>query len=91
MTTDTNSQNRILLDHFRAGGSVTHSEALECFGISNLSGRIAELRQAGHNIGDVWEHGENRYGKTVRWKRYALRTSSKRRGTMKIVDLLMAG
>lgn len=90
MSTDIDIQNKILLEHFQAGGSITHVEAQEQFGITNLSGRVAELRQAGYDIGDVWERGENRYGKTVKWKRYALRTAAERRGTVKITDLIMA-
>ena len=46
-----------------------------CFdslGIVNLSGRIAELRQAGHRIENQWADGRNRQGDKVRFVRYVL-------------------
>lgn len=63
------SQNNQILAHMRKNGGIT---ALEAFGLSDLhccrlSARIFELRERGHNIGDVWvERGGKKF------KRYFL-------------------
>lgn len=44
------SQNARLIDYLATGKSITPIEALNKWGVFRLSGRILELRQAGHRI-----------------------------------------
>lgn len=47
---DRKSQASEILKHLQSGRPLTPLEALERFGCFRLSGRILELRQAGHKI-----------------------------------------
>jgi len=44
------SQNQIILNHLKGRGSITAFEAILQYRILRLSGRILELREAGHDI-----------------------------------------
>lgn len=63
--------NRVL-DHLRRYGSITTKEAFELYGITRLSGRIFDLRHAGHNISSTTAEGENRYGDKTYFSTYRL-------------------
>ncbi len=63
--------NRIL-DHLQRNGSITTMEAYERYGITRLSGRIWDLRHAGHRITSVTTEGVNRYGEPVRFTTYRM-------------------
>lgn len=66
----TNSQNKAILAHLRKGNSITFFDAVRDFGVMHLPRRILDLKEAGHNIADVWV---KRDGK--RFKRYWLVSS----------------
>lgn len=58
------SQRLEILKHLQKGRSVTPLEALEKWGCFRLSGRIIELRKAGHNIvTEVEEKNGKRYAR----------------------------
>lgn len=58
------SQRLEILKHLKKGRSVTPLEALEKWGCMRLSGRIIELRRAGHNIvTEVEEKNGKRYAR----------------------------
>lgn len=44
------SQNDTILSHLQAFGRITSLEAIRKYGITRLSARIYDLRDAGHNI-----------------------------------------
>ncbi len=53
--------NRIL-DHLQRNGSITTMGAYKRYGITRLSGRIWDLRKAGHKITSTITEGVNREG-----------------------------
>ena len=63
--------NRIL-DHLQRNGSITTMEAYERYGITRLSGRIWDLRKAGHAITSTTTEGANRYGEPVHYTTYRM-------------------
>lgn len=66
------SQREMILKHLKKKKSITSWEAFEDFGATRLSAIIFDLRSCGFDIRDVWEEVTNRYGETVRYKRYFL-------------------
>ena len=62
-------QQRIMkyIDDF---GSISPMEAIQDLGITKLATRISELIDAGVGIMKEDERSKNRYGETVRYKRY---------------------
>lgn len=67
---DTQSQCQMVLVHMSKHKTITTHEAYELYGITRLPSRIYDLRETGHKIGMVWEHGVNRYGHPVKWGKY---------------------
>lgn len=65
-------QDRIMR-HLRDYGSITATEAVSEYGIVNLSKRIHELREQGHNINRGIEMSRNRYGEWVSIERYTVK------------------
>ena len=63
----TKTQNEMILDHLKQGGTITSLEALRKFGVLRLSGRVLDLRWAGHNITSTMVKVQGRDG----WKRVA--------------------
>ena len=57
------SQDMIVLNHMTKYKTITSMQAFEEYGITRLSAKIYNLREAGHRIGMVWEETINRYGK----------------------------
>lgn len=51
---------------------ITAMAAFDSLGIVNLSGRIAELRQDGYQIENIWTEAPNRHGQMTRFVRYRL-------------------
>ena len=47
----TSSQTTKILDHFKAGGTLTPMEALSKFGCFRLGARIWDIKKAGYTIG----------------------------------------
>ena len=69
----TDTQNKMVLDYMKFHGSISSFEAYEELGITRLSGRIFDLRAAGHQIDTKSESRMNRWGKTVTYARYTLK------------------
>jgi len=67
------TQNMMILEHLKKHKGITSAEAMALFGCTRLSGRIFELKRMGHKIVGVMEHGHNRYGAPISWKRYSLK------------------
>ena len=68
------TQNKMILDYLKKHKrGLSALDAMEKLGVMRLSGRIFDLRRAGHNIETVQREGKNRYGKTVRYGVYMLR------------------
>lgn len=59
-----------LLKHFQEGRSITRLESFTVLGICELSSRIGELKAQGHPIVSEWIKVPNRFGETVRVKKY---------------------
>lgn len=53
-------------------GSITPLEAFRDLGITKLATRISEMRRNGILVLGDWVETENRFGETVRFKRYKL-------------------
>lgn len=51
---------------------ITAMAGFDSLGIVNLSGRIAELRQRGYEIENVWKTANNRHGQQTRFVQYIL-------------------
>ena len=66
------SQNKRVMQYLMDFGSITQLEALKDLGVMRLASRINDLRSAGENIIGDFEEVTNRYGETVRIKRYRL-------------------
>lgn len=64
------SQDMIVLNHMTKHKTITSMQAFSLYGITRLSAKIYNLREAGHRIGMVWEETINRYGKPVRYGKY---------------------
>lgn len=67
------SQRMMILKHLKNRGSITSWQAFEEYGATRLSAIIFDLRKMGFDIDDMWEEFVNRYGETVRFKRYFLK------------------
>lgn len=61
-----------LLVYLDSHVGITQLQATELFGITRLSGRIFELKEAGYPIISVWKEVKNRYGEVTRVKEYRL-------------------
>ena len=64
------TQNQRILDYIEKCGGITQREADDFFGITRLPSRIFDLRRDGYNIVGEWVKGKNRFGESVRVKRY---------------------
>lgn len=62
------SQNDRILDHLRKVGSITFSQAVDLYRVRSLPRRIADLREAGHDIVSEWR--KDNLGQ--RYTRYSL-------------------
>ena len=66
------SQNRIILRHLQTGKTLTNTESMYHYGISEGAKRISELRELGYNIDKQRVTVRNRNGKYVQIMRYTL-------------------
>lgn len=71
------TQRAAVLGHMQKKGSITSWEAIENYGATRLSAIIFNLKEEGYQIGDTWEQYENRFGETVRVKRYFLKRNKR--------------
>lgn len=62
----------VILRHFKLYKSITSFEAFAEYGITRLSAIIFDLRK-NYIIGDEWVERTNRFGETVRFKRYIMK------------------
>lgn len=67
------TQNEMILEHLKQHESISSIEAYNLYGITRLSGRIYDLRKAGHTITNKSAKAVNRFGKIVSYDRYYLR------------------
>lgn len=61
-----------ILDYMKTHKGTTNQDAFKELGITRLSARIKELREAGYNISTIMIDGKNRYGESVRFGLYRL-------------------
>lgn len=61
-----------ILNHLEKHGYITTWEAIENYGCTRLSQYILLLRKKNLKVIDTWEHSKNRYGKSVKYKKYIL-------------------
>lgn len=66
------NQNSRVLEYMKANGGITSAEAFETLGVTRLSARIKELKDAGHKIEGTFAYGKNRFGEPCTWKKYSL-------------------
>ena len=66
------TQKEMILDYMRIYGWITPMDAIEHIGCTKLSTRIGELARKGYEIVKEWVVKKNRWGVTVRYKRYRL-------------------
>ena len=73
-TTATKSSQRLrVMQHLKAGKSLTSLEALRLYGIMRLPNRISELRRRGEQIEKQTIIVRNKYGEAVRVAQYRLK------------------
>lgn len=70
------SQNDRLLEAMKRGESFTPLDAWARLGVSRLSARVGELKEAGHDVADEWVRVTNQYGESCRVKRWRLAKSA---------------
>lgn len=66
------TQNERILDYIAEFGSITQIEALRDLGVMRLASRISDLKRKGYNVISTREVVKNRYGESVKIKRYSL-------------------
>lgn len=64
------TQREQISNYIEQFGSITPMQAFFDLGITKLASRISEMRASGEEIVDEWVETKNRYGKTVRFKKY---------------------
>lgn len=64
------NQNQQVLDYIDRHGSITSLEAFKKLGVTRLSARIKDIKDAGIQIDGLWDYTVNRYGDQCRVKRY---------------------
>jgi len=64
---NTSTQNARILAHLKSGNSITFWDAVSDFGVMHLPRRILDLKEAGHDITDVWVHSDGK-----RFKRWSI-------------------
>lgn len=66
------TQNERILDYIAEFGSITQIEALRDLGVMRLASRISDLKRKGYKVISKREVVKNRYGESVKIKRYSL-------------------
>ena len=64
------TQHNLIVNYILDFGSISPMEAFSDLGVTKLATRISEMRKRGMVFDSEWEERKNRYGKTVRFKRY---------------------
>ena len=67
------TQTERVIKYCRDFGGITSFQAYADLGITQLGARIKELEDRGIYFVKEWEESKNRYGETIRYKKYSLR------------------
>ena len=73
-TTQKKTQNDLVLEYLQKFGSITSLQAFEDLGITRISARIFDLREAGHHIMSENVKVPRRNGETTTVSKYRLVT-----------------
>lgn len=68
------SQCERILEYIAEFGSITTLEAFKDLGCTRLASRICDLKRQGYEFDSEFVKGKNRYGETVKFKKYRLRS-----------------
>lgn len=67
------SQEKRVIKHLKAVGSITNAEAHNKYGIRHLPAIIRDIKKhTDMKIYDWWEYGVNRFGEKCHWKVYSI-------------------
>lgn len=66
------TQAQRVLDYMEEFGSITQFDALKDLGVMRLASRISDLKRDGYQVSSKVDPVKNRWGQTVRIKRYTL-------------------
>lgn len=66
-------QTERILKYINDFGSITSLQAMQDLGVMRLASRITDLKQAGYEIDSEYVHSKNRYGETIKYKRYYMK------------------
>lgn len=72
MSSNIESQNKMILEHMRTIGAIDDNDARDLYGCRRLPARIHDLRESGHSIQTIMTCGENRFGRKIKYARYIL-------------------
>ena len=61
-----------IIEYMKEHNGITSQDAFKHLGITRLSARIKELREAGYDISTIMVDGTNRFGEPVRYGLYRL-------------------
>lgn len=67
------TQNNLILDYMRKNGAITRVDALRFCSCANLTARITDLRNQGHDIQTIMTQGINQFGRKINYGRFILR------------------
>lgn len=67
------TQAEMIVEYIDKFGSITSRDAFNDLGVTRLSARIADLKNRGYSIEEVWESSKNRFGATVSYKRFSFK------------------
>lgn len=68
------SQCERILEYITEFGSITTLEAFKDLGCTRLASRICDLKRKGYAFDSEFVKSKNRYGESVTYKRYRLRS-----------------
>lgn len=71
------SQCEMIIKYLKDFGGITTFESYEQLGITRLPSRIHDLKRMGYEFEEEWISKKNRYGKTISFKKYRLKTQKK--------------
>lgn len=66
------TQKQRILEHLQKYGSITSLESFQLYGDTRLSDKIYRLRKDNYQFKEEWVEKKNRFGETVRFKKYIL-------------------
>lgn len=66
------TQKQRILEHLQKYGSITSLESFQLYGDTRLSDKIYRLRKDNYQFEEEWIEKKNRFGETVRFKKYIL-------------------